>query len=63
MPGNQQAKKCHKMGRNKSKGETYRARGRRLKNKLRKLRKHIKAQPFDSDAKDALKHTLNSEAA
>ena len=43
-----------KLGRNKTKAAAYSGAGRLEKNTARKLRKHIKAQPRDAVAQDAL---------
>ena len=43
-----------KLGRNKTKAAGYRGAGRLEKNTVRKLRKHIKAQPHDTAAQAAL---------
>lgn len=47
-------KKGRKVGRDKKKCQDYRARGLRIKNKIRKLKKHIKRQPRDLAAQEAL---------
>lgn len=48
-------KKGRKVGRDRKKCQEYRARGLRIKNKIRKLRKHIKRQPNDEAALEVLK--------
>lgn len=47
-------KKNRKVGRNAKYCERYRAEGRWLKNKLRRLRSHLKRQPNDRQALKAL---------
>ena len=55
MPSQQKIKaKGRKIGRNKKWCEAYRLLNRRLKNKLRKIRKHIKRFPEDKRAVSAL---------
>ena len=56
MPVVQKAKsKGRKIGRNARWCEAYRLQGKRMKNKIKKLRKHIKNFTEDKQAKAALK--------
>lgn len=48
-------KKGRKLGRDLIKGKSYRTRGTRLKNKLRKLRKHVEGFPMDKASANRLK--------
>ena len=55
MKGQQQGKSGGaKIGRNRIPCERYRAQGRRERNKLRKLRKHVRGYPGDLAAKRCL---------
>ncbi len=47
-------KKGRKIGRNKSKCDSYKVRGVRLTNKKKKLVRHIKEHPSDSNAEISL---------
>ncbi len=47
-------KKGRKIGRNKAFCERYRAEGRRLKNKIAKLRSHLRHFPEDAQAQQVL---------
>jgi len=47
-----------KQGRDKERCSRYRSQGRRLKNKIRKLMKHLKNCPCDVQAEKALERLL-----
>lgn len=60
QPGARGGKKGRKIGRNKVKCERYLKQGRWERNKLRRLRKHVRHQPNDDEAKAAIE-TLRLE--
>lgn len=60
MPKHRSGKKGRKIGRNKVKCDLYRKQGRRERNKLRRLRRHVRRQPNDWEAKSAIE-TLRLE--
>ncbi|MFQ6011539.1 MAG: hypothetical protein ACE5KG_05150 [Nitrososphaerales archaeon] len=51
---NRGGKKGRKIGRSKEKCQRYRAAGTREKNKIRKVRKHVRRHPNDAVARRAL---------
>lgn len=53
--GPKKGQKGRKLGRNKKKCEKYKAMGMRKKNKIHKLKKHIKDHPNSNESKDRLK--------
>ena len=55
MSETQKKKKAAKAGRNQAWCQRYHAQARRLRNKVRRVRKHCRAHPNDAEARERLK--------